>query len=70
MERAELLERLIMGLEQQIPELQERMKYYEKDDLELGYAKKFIVSMRENLEKSRIELKGLREKKTPESKFG
>ena len=59
-----------MGLEQQLPELHERMKYYEKDDLELGYAKKFIVSMRENLEKSRIELKGLREQTPPASKHG
>ena len=67
MERAELLERLIMGLEQQIPELEERMKYLEKDDLELGYTKKFIVSMRENLEKSQKELKEIREKKKTDS---
>lgn len=57
-----------MGLEQQIPELKERMKYLKKDDLELGYTKKFIVSMRDNLEKSRVELKELREKETPEAK--
>ena len=68
MERAELLERLIMGLEQQIPELQERMKYLEKDDLELGYTKKFILSMQENLEKSQKELKEIREKVKVEGK--
>ncbi len=68
MDRSEILERMIMGLEQQIPELQERMKYYEKDDLELQYSKKFIVSMRENLEKSRKELNELREKEKAEGR--
>lgn len=60
MERMELLERMIMGLEQQIPELEERMKYYDKDDLELQYSQKFLLSMKDNLTKARDELKGLK----------
>ncbi len=59
MERKELLERIIMGLEQQIPDLTARLKYYEEDDLELKYSKKFLASMEENLKKSRAELSDL-----------
>ena len=54
-----------MGLEQQIPELRERMKYYEEDDLELQYSKKFLLSMEENLIKSKAELEELKKKDLP-----
>jgi hypothetical protein len=62
MERKELLRRMIMGLEQQIPELRERMKYYEKDDLELKYSEKFLASMEKNLTEAQKELESLAEK--------
>lgn len=56
MDRKEQLQRLIMGLEMSIPDFQGRLEYYEPDDLEGKYARKFLAAMEENLEKARKEL--------------
>ncbi len=65
MDRKTILERTIMGLEMSIPDMQSRIKYYPPDDLEGRYAKKFLSSMEENLEKARQELSELRKKDEP-----
>lgn len=56
MERRQYLERLVMGLEQSIPEQKSRIQYYENGDLEKRYAERFLKSMGESLEKARREL--------------
>lgn len=63
MDRKQYLERLIMGLEMSIEDFQERLKYYEPGDIELKYARKFLASMEENLEKARREYMDLSGKK-------
>ncbi len=56
MDRRQHLERLIMGLEQSIPDLKSRVRYDEDGDLEKKYTERFLKSMEENLGKSRREL--------------
>ncbi|MHB2026571.1 MAG: hypothetical protein ACYCPQ_08030 [Elusimicrobiota bacterium] len=57
--RREYLERLILGLEQTIENMTYELQYYDPQDLQLRYAKKFIASSQENLAKARKELEGL-----------
>jgi len=54
--RREYLERLIPGLEQTIENMKFELQYYDPDDLQLRYAKKFLAASEENLAKARKEL--------------
>ena len=60
------LQRLIQGLEQTIENMKFEIPYYKPDDLQLRYAKKFLASVEENLEKARRDLAALeaQDKKT------
>ncbi len=59
MDPRERLERLIMGLEQSIPEMRARLQYIPPEDLERKYTEKFVASMEEELAKARRELEAL-----------
>jgi hypothetical protein len=54
--RKEQLQRMILGLESQIPDFESRLQYYAPDDVEFRYAQKFVKSMQDNLEKAKQEL--------------
>ncbi len=62
MDRRHFLQRLIMGLEEGIERTKYEIPFYKPDDLELVYAKKFLASMEENLQKSREELRQLEQR--------
>ena len=59
MDPRERLERLIMGLEQSIPEMRARLQYIPPEDLERKYTEKVVASMEEELAKARRELEAL-----------
>lgn len=59
MEPRERLERLIMGLEQSIPEMRARLQYIPPEDIERRYTEKFVASMEEELAKARRDLKAM-----------
>lgn len=59
MEAKERLERIIMGLEQSIPEMRGRLEWYPPDNLERKYTEKFVASMEAELVKAKKELEGL-----------
>ena len=58
-DRKEYLQRLVMGLQQSIENQRGMLPYYEKDDLEGVYAKKFLAVMEVQLVKARAELEAL-----------
>lgn len=60
MERAEYLERLIMGLKQSIENTRFELPYYKPEDLQLVYAKKFLAASEEELARAEKELAELR----------
>ncbi len=60
--RKEYLTRLVMGLEQTIETLKFEIPYYQPDDLQLIYAKKFLAASEENLIKAKKELAELPQK--------
>lgn len=60
MERAEYLERLIMGLKQSIENTKFELPYYKPEDLQLVYAKKFLAASEEELVRAEKELAELR----------
>ena len=55
-DRKQYLHRLIMGLEQSIETLKFEIPYYKPEDLQLVYAKKFLISCEENRQKAIEEL--------------
>jgi len=57
--RRDYLERLIPGLEQTIENMKFELQYYDPNDLQLRYAKKFLAASEENLVKARQELESL-----------
>ncbi|HVA66682.1 MAG TPA: hypothetical protein VNK24_07135 [Elusimicrobiota bacterium] len=57
--RREYLERLIPGLEQTIENIKFELQYYDPNDLQLRYAKKFLAASEGNLAKARQELESL-----------
>ena len=59
MDARERLERIIMGLEQSIPEMRGRLEFFPPDDLERRYTEKFVVSMEAELAKAKKELADL-----------
>lgn len=68
MERAEYLERLIMGLKQSIENTRFELPYYKPEDLQLVYAKKFLAASEAELvraEKELADLKSAPEKPAP-----
>lgn len=60
MERAEYLERLIMGLKQSIENTRFELPYYKPEDLQLVYAKKFLAASEAELARAEKELAELR----------
>lgn len=59
MDARERLERIIMGLEQSIPEMRGRIQYFPPEDLERKYTEKFVASMEAELAKAKRELEAL-----------
>lgn len=59
MDARERLERIIMGLEQSIPEMRGRIQYFPPGDLERKYTEKFVASMEAELAKAKRELEAL-----------
>ncbi|TBR22205.1 hypothetical protein EPO15_08555 [bacterium] len=62
MDPRERLERLIMGLEQSIPDMKNRLQWIPPDDLEHKYTQKFVATMEEQLAKARLDLEALGKK--------
>lgn len=60
MERAEYLERLIMGLKQSIENTRFELPYYKPEDLQLVYAKKFLAASEAELARAEKELAELK----------
>ncbi|MDE2040349.1 MAG: hypothetical protein KGO96_09575 [Elusimicrobia bacterium] len=58
-DRREHLQRLIPGLEQTIESLRFELPYYQPDDLQLKYAKKFLEACEKNLAAAKAELAAL-----------
>lgn len=56
MDPREKLERLIMGLEQSIPDMKSRLQWIPPDDLEYKYTEKFVATMEAELVKARKDL--------------
>jgi hypothetical protein len=52
----ERLERLVMGLEQSIPDMKNRLQWIPPDDLEYKYTQKFVAAMEDQLAKARKDL--------------
>lgn len=59
MDPRERLERLIMGLEQSIPDMRNRLQWIPPDDLEYKYTQKFVATMEEQLVQARKDLEAL-----------
>lgn len=55
----ERLERLIMGLEQSIPDMKSRLQWIPPDDLEYKYTQKFVATMEDQLVQARKDLEAL-----------
>lgn len=62
MDPRERLERLIMGLEQSIPDMKNRLQWIPPADLEYKYTEKFVATMEAQLAKARQELDELDKK--------
>ncbi|HAZ08743.1 MAG TPA: hypothetical protein DCZ01_09535 [Elusimicrobia bacterium] len=66
--RAEYLERLVAGLEQTRESLKFEIPYYQPDDIQGHYAKKFLASVEKNLEETKARLEALSKTLPPPAK--